>query len=401
MIRFLRATAFAGLAAASVPAAARDVASELGVQARTLVGAGQGVYVETEAGDVLVSQAAEKAVHPASVSKIPTTLALLRSLGPRHRFTTRFLAAGPLRDGSVAGDLVVEADGDPFFVDEDALLVAQALAARGVQEVAGGLDLRGRLIFDWRSDAVTGRLQRALSGGAPDAAWAAVRAAQGDDARAEAPAIRFGAERSAAARSALVPLVVHRSEPLVPLVKALNGYSNNVFHPFAESAGGVDAVQRIARESVPAAMRDEIILTNGAGAGASNRLSPRAAVALLRALAAELATHDLALCDVLPVTGVDPGTLRERLDGPGERGVIAGKTGTYGDYGASALAGAYRSPERGLVYFAVLNHGVAVPQARERQDAFVRALLREIPGAAWPYQRSDAPAFTRAQVEIE
>ncbi len=391
----------AAVLATGLPAAARDVAAELGAQARTLVGADQGVYVETEAGEVLVSQAAARAVHPASVSKVPTTLALLRRLGPEHRFTTRFLAEGPVREGAIAGDLVVEADGDPFFVDENALLVAQALSGRGVRRVGGELVLRGPLIFDWSADTVAPRLQRALAGGAPEEAWAAVRSARGEAAGSEAPALAFGAVRPAAAEGGLVPLVVHRSEPLVPLVKALNGYSNNVFHPFAARAGGIDVVERIARESVPAPMRGEIILTNGAGAGATNRLSPRAAVALLRALAAELSKHGLGLADVLPVAGVDSGTLQRRLDGPGERGVVAGKTGTYGDYGASALVGAYRSRAQGMIYFAVLNHGVPVPKARERQDAFARALLQELPGEPWPYEPSAAPAFTRAQVQAE
>jgi D-alanyl-D-alanine carboxypeptidase/D-alanyl-D-alanine-endopeptidase (penicillin-binding protein 4) len=389
------------LAAPALPAAAGDAAAVLTERARTLVGADQGVCVETEDGKVLVSQAAARAVHPASVSKLPTTLALLRRLGPDHRFTTRFLATGPLRDGVVDGDLVVEADGDPFFVDENALLVAQALKARGVRRIGGELVLRGPLIFDWSTEAVASRLQRALSGGASEEAWAALRAASGFEAASGPPALAFGAERRAPSAGALLPLALHRSEPLVPLVKALNGYSNNVFHSFAASAGGMDVVEKIARESVPAQMRGEIILSNGAGAGASNRLSPRAAVALLRALAAELARHGLGLADVLPVSGIDSGTLFHRLDGPGERGVIAGKTGTYGDYGASALAGAYRSRERGVVYFAVLNHGVPVPQARERQDAFARSLLQELPGEPWPYVRNEAPAFTRAQVQAE
>ena len=401
LVPFMLATL---LAAPVLPAAAGDAAAVLAERARTLVGADQGVCVETEDGRVLVSQAAARAVHPASVSKLPTTLALLRRLGPDHRFTTRFLATGPVRDGVVDGDLVVEADGDPFFVDENALLVAQALKARGVRRIAGELLLRGPLILDWSTEGVASRLQRALSGGASEEAWAALRAASGFEAASGPPALAFGAERrapSVGAAGALLPLVLHRSEPLVPLVKALNGYSNNVFHPFAASAGGMEVVEKIARESVPAQMRGEIILSNGAGAGASNRLSPRATVALLRALAAELARHGLGLADVLPVSGIDSGTLLHRLDGPGERGVVAGKTGTYGDYGASALAGAYRSRERGVVYFAVLNHGVPVPQARERQDAFARALLQELPGEPWPYVRNEAPAFTRAQVQAE
>ena len=103
---------------------------------------------------------------------------------------------------------------------------------------------------------------------------------------------------------------------------------------------------------------------------------------------------------MLPVAGIDDGTLRHRLDGPGERGRVVGKTGTYGDYGACALAGALRTRDHGIVYFAVLNHNVPIETARKRQDAFVRALLAAFDTEPWPYQRDDAPAFTRAEVVV-
>ena len=45
--------------------------------AREVVGAGQGVLVVAEDGTVLASEAADRAVHPASVTKIATSLALL------------------------------------------------------------------------------------------------------------------------------------------------------------------------------------------------------------------------------------------------------------------------------------------------------------------------------------
>lgn len=396
-----------GLACASTPpgvALAEDAA--LAERARAAMGADQGVYVEDERGEVLVSQAASRAVHPASVSKVATTLALLRDLGPAHRFATRFQASGPVRDGVLEGDLLVESEGDPYFVDENALLVALALREAGVRRVTGHLVVTGPLVFNWKTDGAPARLRRALEGGASPEAWAAVRAARGL-AGAAPPAIGFGADtpaqgaRARASGAPPRPLVVHRSLPLIPLVKALNGFSNNVFHAFAGRVGGVARVQEIARASVPEAMREEIVIENGAGAGATNRLSPRAAVAIHRALQDELAKHGLGLDDVLPVAGVDPGTLRERLAGPGERARVVGKTGTYGDYGASALSGAIRSRERGLVYFALLNRGVPVPEARPRQDAFVRALLASEPGPPWDHVRDETPAFTRAEVEVE
>jgi D-alanyl-D-alanine carboxypeptidase/D-alanyl-D-alanine-endopeptidase (penicillin-binding protein 4) len=380
------------IGAAPGPAAAADLAE----RARTLVGAGQGVHVETEDGKVLVSQAADRAVHPASVSKVPTTLALLEKLGSRHRFETRVLAAGGLEGGVLAGDLVVEATGDPFFVDENALVAALRLRELGLRRVTGGLVVRGPLLFNWSDAGVADRLRRALAGQVAPGAWQAVRGATRSSAQAP-PRLEFGGgARSAGAAERL--LLTHRSEPLIPLLKALNGYSNNVFAWLASAAGGTAAVAALARARVPAPMRGEIVLGDGAGAHPRNRISPRAAVALLRALQDELEESGGSLADVLPVAGVDPGTLLHRLAAPGERGRVVAKTGTYGDYGACALAGALRGPDGRLVYFAILNHGVPIDTARRRQDAFVRELLAAREGAPWPYARDEAPSFARAQL---
>src|SRR5262249_26276556 len=84
------------------------------------VGATEGVFARAADGTVLVSQAAARAVHPASVSKVATSLALVDHLGAGYRFETRVLARGPLHDRRLAGDLVIEAGRDPFLVYESA-----------------------------------------------------------------------------------------------------------------------------------------------------------------------------------------------------------------------------------------------------------------------------------------
>jgi len=375
--------------------ATQDLAS----LARRLLGAGQGVYVETSDGTVLLAQAAAKAVHPASVSKIPTTLALLRRLGPNYRFVTTIATTGPLLDGAVQGDLLFEGGGDPYFVDENALLIGARLRALGVVRVAGTLRLTGTLLFNWQNEATNARLRAVLAGAAPAAAWLDVHSAWPDLAvadNARAPALSFGDLQFAGAVAQ--PLLIHRSQPLLPLVKALNDYSNNIFKPLADAAGGAAAVQEIARAAVPEAMRAEIILGDGAGTDARNRLSPRSVVKLMRALEQELLLSGHALVDVLPVAGVDEGTLRARLNAAADSGRVVGKTGTFGDYGASALAGAIRTSDRGTVYFSILNHGVPVAIARGRQDAFVHALLANLHSLAWAYVRDDRPAVARAEV---
>ena len=77
-----------------------------------------------------------------------------------------------------------------------------------------------------------------------------------------------------------------------------------------------------------------------------------------------------------------------------------GKTGTYGDYGASALIGAIATSDRGTVYFAILNHNVPVPEARRRQDRFVRALLAHFRTVPWNYIPDARPAVARASALV-
>jgi D-alanyl-D-alanine carboxypeptidase len=381
-------------------------------EARIILGADQGVYVEAADGTVLLAQEAAKPVHPASVSKVPTTLALLRKLGPDHRFVTSFATNGRILDGTLQGDLLVEADGNPSFVDEDALLVADRLSELGIKQIAGTLQLRGPLTFDWQDDADGQRLRQALSGHISTQALMSVRALELEQpngapvASLQPQGIQFvtagplsqtgGRPDSVASR----PLVVHRSQPLLALAKSLNDYSNNIFKPLADQAGGAAAVESLARAAVPEAMRGEITLGDGAGTDPRNRLSPRAAIKLLRALERELNTSGHQLFDILPVAGIDDGTLHNRLSEPDEAGRVLGKTGTFGDYGASALIGAIATRDRGTVYFAILNHGVPVPEARRRQDRFVRALLAQLPSIPWTYQRDARPAIARAQVLI-
>jgi len=394
-------------------------AASLARAARSILGAGQGAYVEAADGTVLLQQAAGHPVHPASVSKIATTLALLREFGPEHCFRTVFASEGVIRDGTLQGDLWVQGENDPALVDEDALLIAARLNALGIRRVAGALRVHGALTFNWQSDPQAARLARALTGGASEAAWTSVRAlAPAGATDASPPAIELAGAAVLPARAALderatpaldghadaaaaVPartLIVHCSQPLLPLLKSLNDYSNNIFKPFADAAGGAQAVQNLARSLVPAGMSAEIVLGDGAGTDPRNRLSPRAAVKLLRALELVLAASGHTLADVLPVAGVDQGTLHERLDGAQERGRVVGKTGTFGDYGASALVGAIRTRARGTVYFAILDHGIPVREARHRQDRAVRLLLAALPGPLWPYTRDVRPAAARAQL---
>jgi D-alanyl-D-alanine carboxypeptidase/D-alanyl-D-alanine-endopeptidase (penicillin-binding protein 4) len=356
------------------------------------VGAGQGVYVEAEDGTVLAAEAAARAVHPASVTKVATTLALLERLGPDHRFTTRVLGTGRVADGRLAGDLVIEGGNDPFFVSESALLALRRLRAEGVTAVGGGLRVRGPFVFNWKPDPEGVATAKVLGGSEPQA-WAALGGVE----PAAHWALRFARRHDPGASDAATLLATYRSPPLLHVVKTCNGYSNNVFHFASDTIGGPHAVEEAMRAHLPADQHGEIRIDNGAGGGTTNRLSPRAAVVVLRALDRYLHGIGRDLTATLPVSAVDPGTLRERLlDRPR---IVVGKTGTFGSVGASALSGALRTRRWGVVYFAVLNRDVPVPAARARQDAFVRALADAAEAEPWPYATPERPTYTLATVE--
>ena len=393
----LRQTTFISLSfvfitLASLGAASAQVA-ELQHLAATHFGADQGVFVQAEDGTVLVAQQETRPVHPASVTKVATTLALLERLGPNYRFETRFVSGLPPGSGSRGGDLLVESGGDPFFVFENAFLVLRKLHERGLHEVRGDVRVRGPLIFNWRADPAGHKLKRALQGLDGAEAWAALGEPR---LRLRDVAVRFLATE--AQRDGSVA-VVHSSPPLLTVLKALNGYSNNVFHQLSNRIGGPRAVETIMRERLPSGWQSEVTITNAAGAGDSNRLSPRAAVAILRELRRQLRERGKDLPDVLPVNGFDRGTLRKRLVEAGYRGCIVGKTGTSGAVGASALTGVLRTPKYGYVAFAILNSWVPVPEARMRQDAFLRALIDATHAQPWDYAVDDKPIHAEARVD--
>ena len=85
---------------------------------------------------------------------------------------------------------------------------------------------------------------------------------------------------------------------------------------------------------------DEISLASTSGLGV-NRVTPRAMMTILRGLGDELRKHRLGLTDIMPVAGIDPGTLEDRYTDPFTRGSVVGKTGTLirTDGGASSLVG--------------------------------------------------------------
>jgi len=80
-------------------------------------------------------------MNPASVMKLLTTYAGLELLGPAYTWSTDVYALGPVRDGTLEGDLLIRGRGDPKLTLESFWLLLRAVQARGVREVRGDLVL--------------------------------------------------------------------------------------------------------------------------------------------------------------------------------------------------------------------------------------------------------------------
>jgi hypothetical protein len=113
-----------------------------------------------------------------------------------------------------------------------------------------------------------------------------------------------------------------------------------------------------------------------------NRMTARAPVKMMRALFGWLARHQMEVQEVMPVAGLDEGTLYRRLRGAECQGAIVGKTGTNAskDGGVSALAGMAFTRNHGPLLYAIFNTHGSVAAYRRWQDGFLRNLIAESGG---------------------
>ena len=140
-------TLFNTLLAAAVFAAATAQAQLPEPLTRALAQAGipesaAAFYVhETGAERPLLAVGAERALNPASTIKLVTTYAGLELLGPAYAWVTDAYGTGPVKDGVLAGDLVLRGRGDPKLTIENFWLLLRNLRGRGVREIRGDLVL--------------------------------------------------------------------------------------------------------------------------------------------------------------------------------------------------------------------------------------------------------------------
>ena len=88
-----------------------------------------------------VSHRAGVPVNPASIAKLATTFSALELLGPAFAWSTPVYVDGPVRDGTLQGNLYIKGQGDPKLVAERLWLLLRRVQGLGIRAIAGDIVL--------------------------------------------------------------------------------------------------------------------------------------------------------------------------------------------------------------------------------------------------------------------
>ncbi len=389
--------------------------------ARGFAADNQGFIVTTLKGEVLAEHNADKLFNPASVTKIATSLTAISRLGPDFKFRTSLYTDGALDQstGVLRGSLYVIGSGDPAFFYENAMMIADKLNRAGIREVEGDLIVLGHFYFNFSTSLENSAkaLRNVLSSESWNAAaksayprFLSMRAAEDTNAQQSGaqlapissglPSLKIAGKTitsSTVNTTSLTPLAIHTSLPLLRVLKGLNDFSNNwMATVIGDLVGGTEAVERFLKMEV-GFKEDEVEFATPSGLGA-NYISPRGTISMLKKLITYLNGKGLALENILPVAGVDQGTLQRRFT-DAFRGSVVAKTGTLNS--VSALAGVAYTRLRGPLLFVIYNRGGSSHSFRAAQDETIKKLITlyggPVPIRYTPSAGSRAPQRTTEQ----
>lgn len=375
--------------------------------ARGISADNQGFILTTMDGEVLAEHNADRGFNPASVVKVATSLTAISKLGPDFRFRTTMYTDGALdpSTGTLKGSVYLIGSGDPAFFLENALLIVDNLNRNGIRSIEGDLYVLGPFFYNFstsreasaralRAAITTDKWTPAMKTAYPRflAMRSAVEKQNGKQKiyiptgyqPDEPPYLKIAGKTitdSSISTSGLKPLAVHTSLPLVRVLKALNDFSNNwMAHVIGNMVGGPDAVARFLTTDV--GLRDEEVrLATSSGLG-SNAISPRSTIIILRKLTHYLKTKNLKIEELLPIAGIDAGTLQRRFTDQ-FRGSVVAKTGTLNR--VSALAGVVFTRSKGPLLFVIYNQGSSPSTFRVAQDETLKKLITLFGGPAPVY----------------
>ncbi|MGB7069728.1 MAG: D-alanyl-D-alanine carboxypeptidase [Pyrinomonadaceae bacterium] len=350
-----------------------------------------GILVQTLDGKTVVENLPDSTFNPASNVKIATAYAVLKTFGPDFRFPTQVWTDGTFDEATstLHGNLYISGR-DPVFGFEHGISIANSLNQIGIKEVIGDLIVTDNFAMNYSGSPVrSGQslfavMDASKRSSAATATWLSFLANSGKNGTIKGvPSITFsGATFVQPIPSSLTLVMTHESAPMKDIVKATLCYSNNFLSErLADMLGGAYAVARIVQLNTGVGS-NEFSIQTASGLG-TNRVTPTAMIKLLRTLRNELARNRMTFADIMPVAGIDKGTLENRFDTDFSEGSVVGKTGTLGntDGGVSTLSGEINT-RKGKLLFVIFNQRGSVNRFRTFQNYYVSLIQGQFGGAA-------------------
>ncbi|MEK7724852.1 MAG: D-alanyl-D-alanine carboxypeptidase [Acidobacteriota bacterium] len=349
-----------------------------------------GVLIETLDGKIVKESYSNYAFNPASNVKVATAFSVIKTFGPDYRFPTNVYTDGAIdpTTGTLNGNLYI-AGRDPAFTLEHGIAIAQTLNKLGIRQVAGDLIVTNTFVmalngsYQRSAEILFATLNASKRSAAATRAWQEFLVSSGKFGQATGiPSVSF----TGGLYIDIIPtnarlLFAHESAPLKEIVKITMCYSNNFLaEKLGDMLGGAYAVARIVQVNAGVTPL-EFSLQTSSGLGI-NRVTPRAQMKLLRAFRNDLARYKMTFADVMPIAGIDPGTLQNRFKSFPYQGSVVGKTGTLGqtDSGVSSLSGEMQT-KNGKLLFVIFNQKGAVSRFRSFQNNYVTMVQNQQGGA--------------------
>lgn len=352
-----------------------------------------GILIETMDGKIVKESYSGEAFNPASNVKVATAYAVIKTFGPNYRFQTSVYTDGTIdtATGTLNGNLYVSGR-DPSFNYENAVFLANALNQIGVRQVNGDLVVANTFIMAlngsyYRSaELLFATLSSMKRSSTAARAWQNYAANSGKFTQTPSiPSVDFTGKMYIDIMPSNARLLLsHESTPLKEIVKNTLCYSNNFLaEKLGDMLGGAYAVARVVQVNA-GVTPEEFYLQTSSGLGI-NRVTPRAQMKLLRTFRAELERYKMTFADVMPVAGIDPGTLQNRFKSFPYQGSVVAKTGTLGrtDGGVSSLTGEMQT-KNGKLLFVIFNQKGAAGRFRNFQNDYI-IMVQNQQGGAVPF----------------
>ena len=326
----------------------------------------QGLLIESVDGStVYADHQSDVAFNPASVIKLATSFTALQKFGPDYQFETAFYSVGDIdkKAKTLKGDLILQSTGDPVLSTADVNKLIRDVIKAGITRVNGNLVVAGPFTYASYSKTADGAKHLASivkKMGIRVSGTTSFRAVYGT-------------------RGTM--LSSHTSAYLRDILFQQNAHSVNLTaERVGEAVGGPKGVEAFLTGSV-GIPQSEISISRTSGLD-YNRITPRSTVHLLQVLMQWLSQRNMTPEDIMPVAGIDAGTLQSRFKSADYRGAVVGKTGTLPgtDGGVSTLAGILYTKDRGPILFAIFNTRGSVKAYRQLQDSLLQELIAESGG---------------------